>query len=263
MCSASSVPVGRETTLLRYWAGISPPTSGSIRLDGADLKDWQPGQLGCQIGYLPQDTELLSGTVAENIACLDPAKAHREAIVAAAIVARTDEAILRLPEGYNSQVGPSGALLSGGQRQRVGLARAFYGNRRILILDEPNAHLDADAERQLALSIVAAKQRGCTVIIATHRTQILEVVDRLAVLENGVLVQYGDARAVIKDMQERTRARSVARKPQHPPQVVQPPSSVTSISPANAAQSAGNAPTAPSIVSSGAHTDHARSGRRR
>lgn len=227
-----------KSTLLRYWAGIAVPNSGSIRLDGADLKDWHPAQLGRQIGYLPQDTELLSGTVANNIACLDP-QATPESIIAAAKAANLHEAILRLPQGYNTQVGPSGALLSGGQRQRIGLARAFYGNRRILILDEPNAHLDADAERQLASSVLAAKRRGCTVIIATHRTQILDVVDRLAVLENGVLVQYGDARAVIKDMQERARARSTPRRVT-PPAPTPPPheSSITSIAPAAALQPA-------------------------
>lgn len=175
-----------KSTLVRAILGLHPTVHGSIRLDGAEISHWNREELGHHIGYLPQDVELLEGTVADNIARfgqIDP----RE-VIAAATAAGVHEMILQLPDGYKTEIG--GNTLSAGQRQRIGLARALYGSPQLVVLDEPNSNLDTLGDRALAKAIKALKKQGSTVIVVTHRNNILELVDKILVLNNGELVAY-------------------------------------------------------------------------
>jgi PrtD family type I secretion system ABC transporter len=172
-----------KSSLLRALVGAWPLQSGVVRLDGADLHSWDRGSLGPHIGYLPQDVELFPGSIAENIArfgALDP-----EAVVAAAKRANIHELILSTPEGYDTGIGPGEHGLSAGQRQMIGLARALYGNPRLLLLDEPNAHLDEHGERNLSLALQAAKEGGAAVVVVSHRSGVLGVMDAIVFLEAG------------------------------------------------------------------------------
>ena len=193
-----------KTTLVRLLLGIWKPHAGVVRLDGADVAGWDRDALGAHVGYLPQDVELFSGTVAQNIARLGPVDSQR--VVEAARLAHAHDMILRLPEGYETQIGPSGCVLSGGQRQRIALARALYGNPRLVVLDEPNASLDGDGERALAAALAELKQRGTTVVLVGHRPALMSALDRLAVLNEGALEAFGPASAVL------ARLRSVIRE---------------------------------------------------
>ncbi|MCP5432416.1 MAG: type I secretion system permease/ATPase [Alphaproteobacteria bacterium] len=172
-----------KTTLLKILAGIWTPSRGSARLDEAELCHWDAGQLGRHVGYLPQEIGLFDVTVAENICRLG--HADPQAIVDAARLAGAHEMILRLPEGYGTRAGEGGSQLSAGQRQRVGLARAFYGNPSVVLLDEPNAHLDAAGEEALRRAIVDLKAKGTTFVIAMHGKGLLAVTDRVLTLDNG------------------------------------------------------------------------------
>lgn len=178
-----------KTTLARLMIGALKPTSGSVRLDGVEVSDWSTNDFGPHVGYLAQDTELLDGTVAENISRYG---AHdSEAIVDASKLAGAHEFILTLPKGYDSVIGERGRLLSGGQRQRVGMARAVFGKSKVVVLDEPNANLDSAGEAELRRTVLDLKAQGRTVIIVTHRTSILSAVDKLGVLRSGQLISYG------------------------------------------------------------------------
>jgi len=179
-----------KSTLARMLVGLETPTEGAIRLDGAELADWQPEQLGAAIGYLPQTASLFPGTIAENIAALDE-EANPEWIVEAAKLTGTHDMILALPGGYNAEVGWDGEFLSAGQRQRVGLARAFYGDRRLIVLDEPNANLDPAGDAALAAAVTWARRHKRTVILVTHRREILAKVDRIVLIDQGRLVKVG------------------------------------------------------------------------
>ncbi|MCE9508700.1 MAG: type I secretion system permease/ATPase [Alphaproteobacteria bacterium] len=179
-----------KSTLLRALVGAWLPAGGQIRLDGAELEQWPPEILGRQIGYLPQDIELFSGTVAENICRFDPA-APAEAIVAAARAAGVHDLILHLPSGYETEIGEQGAVLSGGQRQRIALARALYGNPFLVVLDEPNANLDQEGEEALLQAIVAVKARGGIVIVASHRPNLLAVIDFALLMNQGKPQGFG------------------------------------------------------------------------
>ena len=192
-----------KTTLLRLLLGIWKPQSGTVRLDGADIAQWDRDALGTHVGYLPQDVELFAGTVAENIARLGAVDGER--VVEAARLAHAHEMILRLPQGYDTPVGDAGTTLSGGQRQRIALARALYGAPRLVVLDEPNANLDAEGEAALAAALQALKQRGSTVVVVSHRPALMSRLDKLAVLRDGVLEAFGPASSVS------TRLRPVAR----------------------------------------------------
>ncbi len=197
-----------KTTLIRLLLGIWRPQSGTVRLDGADIARWDREALGPHVGYLPQDVELFAGTVAQNIARLGAVDSGK--VVEAATLARAHEMILRLPEGYDTQIGEAGSVLSGGQRQRIALARAVYGAPRLVVLDEPNANLDAEGERALAAALAELKSRGCTVVLVGHRPAMMSMLDKLAVLNNGVLEAFGPAPAVL------SRLRAVGRQPERP-----------------------------------------------
>lgn len=178
-----------KSTLARSLVGVWPPLSGSVRLDGAEVHQWRKDELGPWIGYLPQDVELFAGTVAENIARFGvPDDA---CVVQAAQRAGVHEMILRLPQGYETPLGEGGAALSGGQRQRIALARAMYGAPALLVLDEPNAHLDEAGDAALVGALREMKREQCTVFVMTHRMNVLAVADSVMVLANGNIQMYG------------------------------------------------------------------------
>jgi PrtD family type I secretion system ABC transporter len=188
-----------KTTLMRLLLGLWRPLQGSVRLDGAEVSRWDREALGEHLGYLPQDVELFAGTVGENIARFG-ATAGAEAserIVRAARLAHAHEMILRLPEGYDTQIGEGGAVLSGGQRQRIALARALYGDARVVMLDEPNANLDAAGEAALLAALADLKSRGVTVIMVSHNPTLMASLDKLALLKEGTLEMFGPSAAVL------------------------------------------------------------------
>lgn len=200
-----------KSTLVRLMLGIWPPHSGIVRLDGGDIASWPRSRLGRYIGYLPQDVELFSGTVAENIARLG--EPEPQAIIAAAQRANAHEMILRLPQGYDTQIGEGGAALSGGQRQRIGLARALYGKPRIVVLDEPNANLDGEGEAALAQAMAGVRQAGITLIVVSHRPSLLAGVDKLLVLREGSVEMFGPRTEVLSRL---TRGAVPPPTPMHP-----------------------------------------------
>lgn len=178
-----------KTTVARLIVGNLKPTVGHVRLDGADVADWDADDLGRYLGYLPQDVELFSGTVRENISRMQEADA--ETVIAAAKRAMVHELILSLPQGYETEVGEAGAVLSGGQRQRIALARALFGDPRLIVLDEPSANLDTDGETAFMNAVRGLKNAGVSVVIITHRPNILRLADRVLVLRNGVVERFG------------------------------------------------------------------------
>jgi ATP-binding cassette, subfamily C, bacterial PrsD len=179
-----------KSSLVKTLVGVWPAVRGVVRLDGAALAQWHIDDLGRHIGYLPQDVALFDGTVAENIARFDEA-ATSDAILDAARVACAHEMILRLPEGYATRIGERGTALSGGQRQRVGLARAVFGNPFLIVLDEPNANLDADGENGLVRAIETLRQRGSIVIVVSHRPNALAALNVAMVLYEGRMIAFG------------------------------------------------------------------------
>jgi ATP-binding cassette subfamily C protein EexD len=188
-----------KSTLARAILGIWPAGSGKVRLDGADISAWNRIDLGPYIGYLPQDIELFDGTISENICRLGEVDAEK--IVAAAELAGVHELILRQPDGYDTVIGGSSGVLSGGQRQRIGLARAIYGNPKLIVLDEPNSNLDDQGERELVAAINRVKQSGCTVVVISHRTMVLGCVDKLLVLKDGSTFAFGPRDQVLAALQ--------------------------------------------------------------
>lgn len=183
-----------KSTLCGLMLGALRPTDGNVRLDHADLSEWNRDEIGRHLGYLPQDVTLFAGTVGENIARMG--KGDPSLIVEAARQAQVHEMILRLPRGYETQVDDMSVRLSGGQRQRIGLARALYGNPKVLVLDEPNAHLDGDGEAALFSAIAGAKRRGCTVVMVSHRPGLLEHADLLLCLRDGGVHAFGPSEEV-------------------------------------------------------------------
>jgi ATP-binding cassette, subfamily C, type I secretion system permease/ATPase len=179
-----------KSSLARAIVGVWPIFNGDIRIDGAALSHWDNEQLGRHIGYLPQDVELFSGTVAENIARFQTV--DETLVIAAAQMAGVHVMVQAMPEGYNTQIGDGGQSLSGGQRQRIGLARALYGMPTLVILDEPNASLDADGEAALMGTLQRLKAENRTVILITHKTNILSMMDKILVLNQGTLQGFGD-----------------------------------------------------------------------
>lgn len=184
-----------KSTLARLAVGTIFATKGHVRFDGVDITHWDKKDLGVSIGYLPQDIELFAGTVGENIARfneLDPLK-----VISAAKLAGVHELILRLPKAYDTLISNGGVGLSGGQRQRIALARALYGEPNIIVLDEPNSNLDEDGEQALARSIIELQSKNKTVIVITHRTRLLSVTNKLLLLVDGQVKEFGFSRDVI------------------------------------------------------------------
>jgi PrtD family type I secretion system ABC transporter len=183
-----------KSTLARLLTGVIPPSSGSVRLDGADLADWPRQELGPYLGYLPQEAQFFAGSVAENIARLSACAA--DAVVDAARRAHAHELILSLPDGYDTRLGEGGVALSGGQSQRVALARALFGNPRLIVLDEPNASLDTAGDQALLRALQALQQAGVTLIVVSHKSQLLAHMDKILVLNAGRVECFG-ARAEV------------------------------------------------------------------
>lgn len=209
-----------KSTLARLLVGIWGPLSGKVRLDGADIYAWDKEELGPHVGYLPQDIELFEGTVAENIARFGNADPER--IVAAAQTAGVHELILRLPSGYDTDIGTGGAKLSGGQRQRIALARAIYNTPKLLVLDEPNSNLDDSGDRALLMALQQLKQRGTTIIVVSHRNGILNIADRLLLLKDGAQAHYGSRADVLAALQRQAQQSA-------PPSQGQPPQPGTTV----------------------------------
>lgn len=201
-----------KTTLAKALVGLQQLSRGFIRIDDAALTDWPHEQIGNLVGFLPQRVELFDGTIAENIATMDDA-ATPSVIVEAAKRAEVHDLILTLPGGYNARVGLRGELLSAGQRQRIGLARSFYGNKRLIVLDEPNANLDPEGEEALARAVSNATENGSVVIVITHRLSILRRVSHAAVLQEGKLVRFGPAREIIESVVQPMNAKRASDDP--------------------------------------------------
>ncbi|MGN7751994.1 type I secretion system permease/ATPase [Sinorhizobium sp. 22678] len=185
-----------KSSLARAILGIWPAYRGSVRLDGAALDQWDSDTLGKHVGYLPQDVELFAGTIAQNI-CRFAEDATSEAIVAAAKAARVNDLILRLPNGYDTEIGDGGMTLSAGQRQRVALARALYGDPFLVVLDEPNSNLDAEGEQALSEAIMSVRSRGGIVIVVAHRPSALASVDLVLMMNEGRMQAFGPKEQVL------------------------------------------------------------------
>ncbi|MBQ3059653.1 MAG: type I secretion system permease/ATPase [Desulfovibrio sp.] len=186
-----------KSTLCKLLLNIWQPTNGKVRIDRADMNSWDSEKLGPFLGYLPQDVELFAGSVAENIARMGDVDSEK--VIKAARMAGVHEMILALPKGYDTQIGEAGAALSGGQRQRVGLARALYGDPRVIVLDEPNANLDEEGEACLARAVVNLRQKA-TVILVTHKPQILNIVDNIVLLQDGQIALSGSRQDVLQKL---------------------------------------------------------------
>ena len=189
-----------KSTFARAVLGLWPLMAGKVRLDGADIHQWDSIDLGQYIGYLPQDIELFEGTISENISRFTEVDA--DSVVEAAKIAGVHNMILNLPNGYDTVVGAGGSTLSGGQRQRIGLARALYKKPPVIVLDEPNSNLDEEGEKALLNAILTMKQNGSTIILITHRPNILAAVDNLAVFAQGTLTMYGPKNEVLAKLNQ-------------------------------------------------------------
>lgn len=185
-----------KTTLLKIIAGIYKPTSGVVRLDGADIYRWPRRQINEYVGYLPQDIELFDGTIKENIARMNKG-ASDEKIIEAAQMANVHSIILNLQNGYETNIGNDGCHLSSGQRQRIALARAFYNNPKLIIMDEPNSNLDMEGDKAFMEALKKAKSRGQTIIVVSHKTQILSIADKTLYMQNGEAKMYDDTQKVV------------------------------------------------------------------
>jgi PrtD family type I secretion system ABC transporter len=185
-----------KSSLVRALVGVWQPLRGKVRLDGAALDQWSSDALGRHIGYLPQDVELFAGSVAENI-CRFDTDANSDSIIAAAKQAGVHEMIIKMREGYNTQVGEHGAALSAGQAQRVALARALYGNPFLIVLDEPNSNLDTEGDEALTRAIRSSRERGAIVVVVAHRPIGIEAVDQILVLKDGRMQAFGPKETVL------------------------------------------------------------------
>jgi ATP-binding cassette subfamily C protein len=184
--------------LVGYWA----PKHGKVRLDGASLDQWPPDMLGCDIGYLPQDVELLSGTVAQNISRFEP-DAEPAAIRAAAATAGVHDMIVSLPDGYDTPIGEQGTMLSAGQAQRIALARALYRDPFLVVLDEPNSNLDAEGDAALTQAILSVRARGGIVVVVAHRQSAIAGVDFILAMRQGRAVAFGPKDEVLAKVLQR------------------------------------------------------------
>ena len=185
-----------KSSLIRALVGVWQPFRGKVRLDGAALDQWSSDVLGRHIGYLPQDVELFTGTVAQNICRFDP-EAKSDDIIAAAKEAGVHDMIIKMRDGYNTQVGEQGAALSAGQAQRVALARAVYGEPFLIVLDEPNSNLDTEGDEALTRAVRGARERGAVVVVVAHRPIGIEAVDQILVLKDGRMQAFGPKEQVL------------------------------------------------------------------
>ncbi|MBP1886282.1 type I secretion system permease/ATPase [Sinorhizobium mexicanum] len=199
-----------KSSLARAVLGVWPAYRGSVRLDGAALDQWDSDALGKHIGYLPQDVELFAGTVAQNI-CRFAEDATPEAIVAAATAARVNDLILRLPNGYETEIGEGGTALSAGQRQRIALARALYGEPFLVVLDEPNSNLDAEGEQALSEAIMNVRARGGIVVVIAHRPSALASTDLVLMMQDGRMQAFGPKDEVLGKVLRRERVQQAER----------------------------------------------------
>ncbi|HZW13549.1 MAG TPA: type I secretion system permease/ATPase [Noviherbaspirillum sp.] len=192
-----------KSTLARLLVGVWPAAAGKVRLDGADIYQWNKDELGPHIGYLPQDIELFSGTVSENIARFG--EVDSEKVIAAAKRAGVHDMILHFPKGYDTLLGDGGAGLSGGQKQRIGLARALYDDPSLLVLDEPNSNLDDVGEQALVAAIMDLRRRGKTIVLITHRTSVIGVTNKLLLLRDGVAQMFGPTNEVLTALNQQAQ----------------------------------------------------------
>jgi ATP-binding cassette subfamily C exporter for protease/lipase len=176
---------------------------GKVRLDGADIYAWNKGELGPNIGYLPQDIELFAGTVSENIARFGDVEPEK--VVLAAKRAGVHDMILHMPDGYDTKLGDGGAGLSGGQKQRLGLARAMYGDPALIVLDEPNSNLDDVGEQALVQAVLDLRQRGKTIVLITHRTSAISATTKLLLMREGAAQMFGATNDVLAALQEQNK----------------------------------------------------------
>jgi ATP-binding cassette subfamily C exporter for protease/lipase len=216
-----------KSTLARLLVGVWPAAQGKVRLDGADIYQWNKAELGPNIGYLPQDIELFGGTISENIARFGEIDSDK--VVAAAKRAGVHDLILHFPKGYDTLLGDGGAGLSGGQKQRIGLARAMYGDPSIIVLDEPNSNLDDVGEAALLQGIMDLRQHGKTIILITHRSSILGATNKLLLLRDGAAAMFGPTQEVINALnqgavqaQQQNQQAQQARAAQPAPPAVAP-----------------------------------------
>lgn len=207
-----------KTLLAELLAGASPPPIGSVRLDGSDLRNWPPQQLGALIGYLPQRPTLFPGTIAQNIARFSPDHDQGD-VLRASVAAGVHGLISQLPDGYDTHVDFDSGPLSGGERQRIAFARALFGEPRVLILDEPNASLDKEGERALISSLTHLKSRGVTIVMVAHRAGILSLVDRIVLLDAGRVRDAGPKGEVIARMNARMMQIDLERAPSELPRL--------------------------------------------
>jgi ABC-type protease/lipase transport system fused ATPase/permease subunit len=190
-----------KSTLARLLVGVWRPVAGQVRLDGIDVSMWDHADLGKYVGYVPQDVELLAGTIRENISRFRIAEDAE--VIAAAKAANAHDLIVRLPNGYDTDVGDAGGYLSGGQRQRIALARALFGDPKFIVLDEPNSNLDAEGEAAILDALVNAKRRGATIALIAHRPSMITFVDKVLVLRDGRVQAFGERESVLTKMQPR------------------------------------------------------------
>jgi ATP-binding cassette subfamily C exporter for protease/lipase len=234
-----------KSTLARLLVGVWPAALGKVRLDGADIYQWNKGELGPNVGYLPQDIELFAGTVSDNIGRFGEIDAEK--VVLAAQRAGVHDMILHLPKGYDTMLGDGGAGLSGGQKQRLGLARAMYGDPSLIVLDEPNSNLDDVGEAALLQAINDLRQRGKTIVLITHRTSVIGATTKLLVIAEGTVSMFGPTRDVLNALTENQKKAQLQQQ--------QAQAAHAQAAQAQAQAQAAQAPVAPAPVQTQAQND--------